>query len=119
LADTPQNRGMLNKVKDYVTWGEIDKEILVDMLKKRGRLAGNRRIDDDYMKKTPHKSIDKLADDLIKSKTTIKSTEIKPVFRLRPPVKGYERGGIKKPYTLGGALGYRKKQINNLLERMI
>ena len=45
--------------------------------------------------------------------------ELKPVFRLRPPKKGYERVGIKKPFSVGGALGYRKEKINELLEKMI
>jgi large subunit ribosomal protein L30 len=43
---------------------------------------------------------------------------INPVFRLAPPRKGgYE--GIKRAYSVGGALGYRSKDINKLLERMI
>ena len=45
--------------------------------------------------------------------------ELKPIFRLRPPKKGYEREGIKKPFSVGGALGYRKDKINELLEKMI
>jgi len=45
--------------------------------------------------------------------------DLKPVFRLKPPSKGYDRGGIKQPYTKGGALGYRSEKINDLLKRMI
>ncbi|MCK5561102.1 MAG: 50S ribosomal protein L30, partial [Thermoplasmata archaeon] len=41
----------------------------------------------------------------------------KPIIRLHPPRKGYE--GIKRAYTVGGALGYRGKKINELLARMI
>ena len=44
---------------------------------------------------------------------------MKTYFRLKPPVKGFERNGIKKPFSLGGALGYRKDNINNLLRKMI
>ncbi len=119
IEDTPQNRGMINKVKDYVTWGEIDKETLTRMLEKRGRLPGNRRLDEMYMKKTSYKSIKKFADSFMKSDADIKSIDIKPVFRLRPPKTGYERGGVKKPFSVGGALGYRREEINNLLKRMI
>ena len=43
--------------------------------------------------------------------------EIKPLFRLSPPKKGYE--GIKRSFTNGGALGYRGKEINKLLERAL
>jgi len=45
--------------------------------------------------------------------------ELKHMFRLNPPTGGHERKGIKKPYALGGALGYRGKEINELIGRMI
>jgi large subunit ribosomal protein L30 len=44
---------------------------------------------------------------------------LKPVFRLRPPSKGFERGGIKQSYNMGGVLGDRKQAINSLIESMI
>ena len=44
---------------------------------------------------------------------------LKPVFRLNPPRGGFERRGIKKPRSLGGALGYRGDKIKELLGRMV
>ena len=44
---------------------------------------------------------------------------LKTYFRLTPPKGGFEREGIKTQFSLGGALGYRKDNINNLLRRMI
>ena len=44
---------------------------------------------------------------------------LKQFFKLSPPVKGFERMGIKKPFSLGGSLGYRKEKINELLARMM
>jgi large subunit ribosomal protein L30 len=41
------------------------------------------------------------------------------VLRLAPPRKGFERKGIKVPFTSGGALGDRKEAINDLVKRMI
>ncbi len=113
--------GMIKKVKDYVTWGEIDPEIFVKLLKKRGRLNGNKRIDDEYIaKNTKKKTIEEFADSFMKFKSELKDIPgLNPVFRLRPPRKGYERKGIKKPYSVGGVLGYRSERINELLERMI
>jgi len=35
-------KGMLQKVKDYVTWGEISKEMLQKLLEKRGGLDGKK-----------------------------------------------------------------------------
>lgn len=43
----------------------------------------------------------------------------KKFFRLHPPKGGFERKGIKVPFKVGGALGYRKEKINNLIKRMI
>lgn len=41
------------------------------------------------------------------------------VFKLSPPKKGYGRKGIKKAYSVSGALGNRKDDINELIKRMI
>ena len=49
----------------------------------------------------------------------ISNTSKKNVFRLQPPKKGFERKGIKKPFTTGGALGNRKVKINDLIKRML
>lgn len=109
IPETDSYKGMLQKVKDYVTWGEIDDETLKLLVEKKGRKVGNKAVD--------KKEVDKIVE-LIK-KVGIKKSGIKPVFRLAPPRKGYERGGVKKPYKVGGALGYRGKDINALIRRMI
>ena len=48
ISETPEYKGMLQKVKDYVTWGEVDGAILTDILKTRGKLAGDKEITDKY-----------------------------------------------------------------------
>jgi large subunit ribosomal protein L30 len=40
-------------------------------------------------------------------------------FALAPPKHGFERKGIKMPYSIGGALGYRAEKINDLIKKMI
>ena len=40
-------------------------------------------------------------------------------FRLNPPKKGFGRKGIKVSFKAGGALGYRKEKINDLIKRML
>lgn len=37
LEDNPVNKGMLAKVKDFVTWGRIDEETLKELAEKRGK----------------------------------------------------------------------------------
>ena len=43
----------------------------------------------------------------------------KSYFRLNSPRKGFGRKGIKKPFSVGGALGDRKEKINDLIRRML
>lgn len=38
ISNTPQFMGMINKAKDYVTWGEISPGVMKKLLEKRGRL---------------------------------------------------------------------------------
>ena len=82
LDNKPSVMGMLKKIKDYITWGEIDSGTLKLLAEKRGE-------------------------------------KDKQFFRLQPPIKGFERKGIKKPFSIGGALGYRGEKINELIKRMI
>ena len=78
LDKTPNMLGMVKKVKDLVTWGEVSTEV-VEMLKKKMKNG---------------------------------------VAHLQPPLGGFGRKGIKAPFTIGGALGYRKENINDLIKRM-
>lgn len=112
--------GMIKKVEPWVAWGEINKETLKLLLLKRGRLAGNKRLTEDYIKEKLNMSFDEFVEKLYNSEIKLKDVPgLKPFFRLKPPTKGFPRGGIKKPYNLGGAYGYWGEDINDLLKRMI
>jgi len=111
--------GMLQIIKDYTTWGELDKKTLLNLIKSRGMLSGDKSITDEYVKSaTSFDSIEKLTQAIIEKKFNYKEIpEVKPLFRLNPPKKGYE--GIKRSFANGGALGYRGKEINKLIDRMV
>ena len=47
LDNRPSFMGMLYRVQNYVTWGEISKVTLALMLQKRGRLAGGKYLSDE------------------------------------------------------------------------
>jgi large subunit ribosomal protein L30 len=119
LPENESVRGMLYKTKDYLTWGEVEETTLAKMIKFRGRLVGDKPVDDEAVKaKSKYTSIIALARAVKKGEVTYASLEgFKPVFRLSPPRKGYE--GSKRSYQNGGALGYRGKDINELVERML
>ncbi len=117
VPETADYKGMVRRVKDIVTWGEINKETLVEMLKKRLRLKGNKRIDGKYLKSIGFDSFEALADDLISNKVKLKDfPQLQPVFKLTPPSQGLK--SIKVHYPKGD-LGNRKKEINELIMRMI
>jgi large subunit ribosomal protein L30 len=48
-----------------------------------------------------------------------KDGKLKKYFLLHPPRGGFERKGIKTPFTTGGALGYRGAKINDLIKKML
>ena len=111
--------GMLQKVKDYVTWGELKPEVLTNMLIKRGRLTGNRKLDNKYVKdNSEFPSMVKYAEAIISGKANYSDMkDVQPVFRLHPPLKGH--AGIKKSFKVGGDLGYRGDDINELILKML
>ena len=41
IPENDQYRGMLQKAKDYITWGAADKELVENMLRERGRMVGD------------------------------------------------------------------------------
>lgn len=110
---TPANIGMIKKVRDFITWGEISKEVFTQLLVKRGRLSGNKRLS---MKDS---EVKKFVTDFFTGKAKLKDIGVKPVFRLSPPSGGFERRGIKKPLKDKGALGPRRAEIDKLLLKMI
>jgi len=119
IDSRPDYWGMLQRVNNYVTWGEISKENLAMMLQKRGRLAGGKKITDEYLQKAGYKSIDDLAEAILGCKVAYqKLPDTQPVFRLHPPSKGY-KGKTKKSFKAGGEAGYRAEAINELVKRMI
>ncbi len=97
-------KGMLNVCKDFVTWGPISKETLADLVEKRGRLSGDKRVTTDMVKK------------VVSAIEKNEPTGIKPVFRLNPPRKGWK---MMKGVYPKGANGFRGENINQLLDRMM
>ncbi|NPA71156.1 MAG: 50S ribosomal protein L30 [Crenarchaeota archaeon] len=130
----PSYAGMLRVVQDWVTWGEIDADTLAELLRKRGRLIGDKPLTDDYVRKYGWKSIDEIALAYVmgeidrlwcpenaplpkKDGKVLCIPRLKPFFRLHPPRGGLK--SIKKHYSVGGDLGYRGIAINELIRRML
>ncbi|MBI2662502.1 50S ribosomal protein L30 [Candidatus Woesearchaeota archaeon] len=105
VDNTPTMKGMVVKVKDCVTWGEIDDATVKELVEKRGELFLSRKTD---VKKKYKYAI-----------FSFNGKDYKPYFRLNPPRKGFGRKGIKVPFKVGGGLGYRGEKINDLIKRML
>ena len=109
VEGTPQNKGMLQKCKDYVTYGPISEKTLILLLKKRGEKGGKmlREIMEDGEMEQAAKKI--LHEESVKD-------FVDPVFRLHPPRRGYK--DVKKAATVGGELG-KREEMDSLIRKMM
>jgi len=109
-------RGMLTRVQGYVTWGETDEETVGLVLAARGRTPEGRPLAGEG------RAAGAPADPAALARTVVagglpRAAGVRPLFRLRAPKGGWR--STKKPFTLGGALGYRGRAINELVRRML
>jgi len=91
--------GMIKKVQDYVTYGEIDDNTVKELIEKRG---------EEYTGPDNERTKRKFV--------IIGDKKYKAYFRLNPPKGGF--GSIKKSVNVGGALGLRK-DMAELIKRML
>jgi len=119
IHSNPVSKGMLQKVKDYVTWGEPDIETFTAVIQLRGRLVGDKIITDEYIKTNSGFATTRdFAAAVLGQKARYSDMkDIKPMIRLHPPRGGYENTKIS--YNAGGSLGNRGKAINTLIMRML
>lgn len=105
FEDNPANKGMLQKSKDYITWGEISEDALAAILP--------RALSEEALKAKKFKTYKDCAKAILGGK--LEDMGFKSI-RLHPP-----RGGlrtIKRPFKMGGDLGYRGEAICDLVTRM-
>ncbi len=117
IKDDAVSSGMLTKVKDYATWGEVDEETVNLLLSKRGELEGNKKLSDSHVKKTTkYGSIEEFSKAFVNFEAELDDLpSLKPFLRLHPPRGGHE--GMKRSFKRGGALGPREN-ITGLLYKM-
>ena len=80
----PKNKfylGMIQKIKDYVTWGEVDEKVYNSLVEKKGEVY-TRRLSDRQGKIKYNRFIE------------VSGRKIKKYFRLNSPKKGFGRKGI-------------------------
>ena len=89
IPENPQYKGMLQKAKDYITWGDADAGLIEKMISERGRLIGDKPVTDaDVKESTDYDNIKDLAAAIASGDATVKDmANLKRVFRLHPPRK--------------------------------
>ena len=105
VRDEPSVLGMLKKVESFITYGPVSEETLVRLIEKRAEV-GAQRFEGDPQE---------VARAMMEDPKALSKWNISPVFRLKPPRKGWK--STKKHFP-DGALG-RRPEMDSLLRRMI
>jgi len=104
-------KGMLDKIKHYVSWQELDVSTTKELLEKKARKGGYQKITVEDITKLGFKNTDELATSLVEGTATLsKLKPLKPWFALSPPKNGFKRN-TKKMYGEGGILGSHKELL--------
>ena len=110
--------GMLNKIKHYVSWIELDASLAKELLDKKARKSGYQKINSDDLKALGFASTDELATALSEGKVMLsKLKPLKPWFALAPPRYGFKRS-TKRLYGQKGILG-ENKDLGTLVRNMM
>lgn len=110
--------GMLNKVKHYVTWIELDASLAKELIDKKARKDGYQKITAADLKELGFASTEALGSALAEGKATLsKLKPLKPWFALAPPRHGFKRS-TKKLYGQKGILG-QNKDLGTLVRNMM
>ena len=114
IPDRDNTKGMLNKIKHYVSWQEIDTPTTKELLEKRARKEGYRKLVPDDIVKLGFKNSDELAKSLAEGSAALsKLKPLKPWFALSPPKHGFKRS-TKKMYGEGVILGNHKELLTQV-----
>jgi large subunit ribosomal protein L30 len=119
IPESPDYQGMVHKVENFVTWGEVSPEVVAKLLLKRGRAESKEHVNDAFIKANSRfKSVWDFAQAVTKGEATLRDVKgLKPVLRLHPPKGGFV--ATKRSFKDHGDLGYRGPFINALIEAMI
>jgi large subunit ribosomal protein L30 len=113
--------GMIHKVQGYVTWGPVSAPTVEALLRARAFTLDGQKLDAAKVPSSSGAKDLKGLSEIVAKNGSLGVPGIKPLFRLHPPKGGWR--STKKPYTLGGALGFRapgtKVDMDALLTKML
>jgi large subunit ribosomal protein L30 len=121
LRDDASVRGMLQRIKDHVTWAKARKEDIELLLLNRARTSDGLGLTSKFVKeKSNLAGVSELISGLYSGKVTLaklREMGIEPCFRLHPPKGGFPNSS-KRPFADSGELGFRKEGLHGLLKKM-
>ncbi len=113
INKSPKNLGIIRNAESVITYGEIDDKTMKTLLIKRGKISNKKKIS------ASEQEISDFLVHFLNGEKKLAEIGVKNTFNLHPPIKGFERKGKKAPFSLKGAFGYRGKDINDLIQRMV
>ena len=113
INKSPKNLGIIRNAESVITYGEIDDKTMKTLLIKRGKISNKKKIS------ASEQEISDFLVHFLNGEKKLAEIGVKNTFNLHPPRKGFERKGKKAPFSLKGAFGYRGKDINDLIQRMV
>ena len=118
IPEKENTLGMLRKIQHYISWQEIDIETTKELLDKKARKSGYKKVTDEDIVAIGFQSKDELASALTEGKATLsKLKPLKPWFALDPPRQGCKRS-TKRLYGQKGVLGHNK-ELSVIVKRMM
>ncbi len=113
LPETETFEGMLEKVKDVVTYGQVSEDYLEEFLEERTDI-------DEVFENLDVGSVEELVEKLDEGELNLSDAVdqgFENLFRLNSPKKGFK--DTKRQFKQSGSLGFREgNEIETLLKRM-
>lgn len=118
LPASDTSRGMLYKIRTFVSWCEAEPDIVRDLITKKARKTGYAPIAESDIHDMGYDDIDAMTEALSSGQISLsKLKPLKPWFALAPPRKGFKRS-TKRLAGQKGILGYYRN-LPELVRRMI
>ena len=110
--------GMLNKIKHYVSWTALDPDLAQEILEKKARKSGYRKITAEDVTRLGFDGLPHMARALSSGEAVLsKLKPLKPWFALAPPRHGFRRS-TKRLAGQKGILG-RNNDLGDIVRRMM
>ena len=110
--------GMLNKVKHYISWTKLDVSLAREILEKKARKSGYRKVSQEDITQLGFDGLDQMADELASGESVLSNLKpLKPWFALAPPKSGFKKS-TKRLAGQNGILG-SNKDLDNIVRRMM